>query len=105
MPPPTPDTKSFAAVAALRAAAERGDADALAELFAPDVVFHSPMTMRVAFEGREEVVALHRDIFAVLENLQTTEPLGRGDTWSFSFTATVRGVPLEAHNVLRFNPQ
>ncbi|GAB3921000.1 hypothetical protein GCM10029976_007420 [Kribbella albertanoniae] len=105
MPTPTPDDKSSAAVAALRAAAERGDADALAELFAPDVVFHSPMTMRLSFEGREEVVALHRDIFAVLEDLRTSEPLVRGDEWSFSFTATVRGVPLEAHNLLRFNSQ
>lgn len=94
-----------AAVTALRAAAERGDADALAELFAPDVVFHSPMTMQLAFEGREEVVALHRDIFAVLEDLKTTEPLVLGDAWSFSFTASVRGVELEAINLVHFNPQ
>ncbi|MFC9689320.1 nuclear transport factor 2 family protein [Kribbella sp. NPDC056951] len=104
MPPSTSDDKASAAVAALRAAAERGDADALTDLFAPDVVFHSPMTMRLSFEGRDEVVALHRDIFAVLEDLQTTEPLSRGAQWSFSFSATVRGVPLEAHNLLRFNP-
>lgn len=33
-----------AAITALRAAGERGDANAVAELLAPDVVFHSPMT-------------------------------------------------------------
>ena len=55
------------AIAALRAAGERGDANAVAELLAPDVVFHSPLTTRARFEGREEVAALHRDIFAVLE--------------------------------------
>lgn len=87
----------------LRAAAERGDADAVAELLAPDVVFHSPMTDRARFEGREEVAALHRDIFAVLEGLETTEPLALGDTRSFSFRARVRGVELEAHVLLHVN--
>jgi ketosteroid isomerase-like protein len=94
-----------AAVTALRAAAERGDADAVAELLSPDAVFHSPMTTRVAFEGREEVTALHRDIFAVLEDLRTTEPLAHGDLRSFTFHATVRGVQLEAVNLVRCDPQ
>lgn len=91
------------AITALRAAGERGDADAVAELLAPDVVFHSPMTSRIRFEGKDEVAALHRDIFAVLEDLNTTEPLARGDTRSFSFHARVRGVELEAINQVRFN--
>lgn len=86
-----------------RAAGERGDADALAVLLAPDVVFHSPMTDRVRFEGREEVAELHRDIFAILDGLQTTEPLALGNARSFSFTARVRGVELEAHVVLHVN--
>jgi hypothetical protein len=93
------------ATTALRAAAERGDADAVAELLAPDVVFHSPLTARVRFEGKEEVAALHRDIFAVLEDLKTTEPLALGDTRSFSFRARVRGVELQAIVVARFNEQ
>lgn len=92
-----------AAISALRAAAERGDADAVAELLAPDVVFHSPMTTRVAFEGREAVAELHRDIFAVLDDLRTTEPLALGDTRSFTFHATVRGVALEAVNLVSCN--
>ena len=95
--PASTATKEF------RAAGERGDADALAMLLAPDVVFHSPMTARVRFEGREEVAELHRDIFAILDGLQTTEPLARGKTQSFSFTARVRGVELEAHVVLHLN--
>jgi len=45
------------ATTALRAAAERGDADAVADLLAPDVVFHSPLTSRVRFEGKDEVAA------------------------------------------------
>ena len=104
--PAAPSTSAAStATTVLRAAAERGDADAVAELLAPDVVFHSPMTDRVPFEGREEVAALHRDIFAVLEGLETTEPLALGDTRSFSFRARVRGVELEAHVLLHVNEQ
>jgi hypothetical protein len=93
------------AITALRAASENGDADAVAELLAPEVVFHSPMTTRIRFEGKEEVAALHRDIFAVLEDLDTTEPLALGDMRSFSFRARVRGEELEAVTLLRFNEQ
>ena len=90
---------------ALRAAGESGDADAVAALLAPDVVFHSPITARIRFEGKEEVAALHRDIFAVLKDLDTTDPLALGDTRSFSFRARVRGVELEAMVLVRFNEQ
>jgi ketosteroid isomerase-like protein len=94
---------SAPAVKALRAAGERRDADAIAELLAPDVVFHSPLTTRVRFEGKEEVVALYRDIFAVLEDIDTTEPLALGDTEAFTFRARVRGAEFEAMNVVRVN--
>ena len=94
-----------AAITALRAAGERGDANAVAELLAPDVVFHSPMTDLVWFEGKDEVAALYRDVFAVLEDINTTEPLALGDTRAFSFHARVRGVELEAMNLVRCNEQ
>ena len=97
------DSPASTAIAGLRAAGERGDADAVAEHLAPDVVFHSPMTDRIRFEGKDEVVALHRDIFAVLEDIDTSEPLALGDTGAFSFRARVRGVELEAMNVMRCN--
>jgi len=96
---------SAPAIKALRAAGERGDADAVAELLAPDVVFHSPLTSRVRFEGRAEVVALHRDIFAVLEGIETTDPLTLGDTEAFSFRARIRGEELEVMNVVQVNEQ
>jgi hypothetical protein len=94
-----------AAIATLRTAAERGDADAVAELLAPDVVLHSPLTGRVRFQGREDVAALHRDIFAVLDDLRTTAPLVTGDERAFSFRARVRGVELEAMVLARFDDQ
>lgn len=88
-----------------RYASARGDADAVAELLAPDVVFHSPLTARIRFDGRAEVEALHRDIFAVLDDLHTSEAFALGDTGTFSFRARVRGMELEAMNVVRCNEQ
>ena len=96
---------SAPAIKALREAGERVDAEAVAELLAPDVVFHSPLTSRVRFEGRDEVVALHRDIFAVLEDIETTEPLTLGDTEAFSFRARIRGEEIEVMNVVQVNEQ
>jgi hypothetical protein len=81
----------------------RGDAEAVAELLAPDVVFHSPLTSRLRFEGKGEVAELHRDIFAVVENIETTEPLTLGDTQAFCFRARVRGAELEVMNLVCCN--
>jgi ketosteroid isomerase-like protein len=93
------------AIAVLCAAGEAGDADAIAEILAPDVVFHSPMTDRIRFEGKDQVAALHRDIFAVLDDIVTSEPLALGETGSFSFRARVRGEQLNAVNLVRCNEQ
>jgi len=51
--------------------------------------------VRIRFEGKEQVTALHWDIFAVLDDLDTTEPLVLGDTRSFS---------LRARSLSRSNP-
>jgi len=89
------------AIEGLRTAGELGDAEAVGRLLADEVVFHSPLTDRVTFVGRDEVVALHRDIFAVLADIRTSEPLAYGDRQAFSFRARVRGVELEAMNLVR----
>ena len=102
--PAAPSTSSVSAtIAAYRAAGERGDADAVSALLAPDVALHSPLTERVRFAGRDEVAAMHRDIFAVLEELETGEPLDRDDTRAFTFRARVRGVELNAVILAEFN--
>lgn len=98
-------TDLLAAIALLRVAAANGDGDAVAEILAPDVVFHSPLTARIRFEGRDEVTALHRDIFDVIEDLSTTEALTRGDTGAFMFSGQVRGLKLDAMNLVRVNEQ
>lgn len=99
--PPQPRTAATAAtlsgaIEVLRSATERGDADAVTELLAPKVSFHSPLTSRARFEGRDEVVALLRDVFAVLDNIQTDVPLAGDQTRAFRFSASVRNVELGA---------
>ena len=102
--PSAPDTsRTSATIDALRAAGEEGSADAVAELLAPDVVLHSPMSATKVFSGREAVTALHRDIFATLDDVVTSACLVRGDTGVFSFRARVRGVEIEAMNQVHVN--
>lgn len=51
------------------------------------------------------MAALHRDVFAVIDGLSTTEPLTRGDTGVFCFSGHVRGLKLDAMNLVRVNEQ
>lgn len=92
-------------IEALRAAGEAANADSVAELLAPDVVLHSPMSATKVFSGREAVTALHRDIFAILDDVVTSASFVRGDTGVFSFRAQVRGVDIEAMNQVRVNQE
>lgn len=94
-----------ATITAFRAAADRGDADAVGALLAPDVALHSPLTDRVRFDGSDEVARLHRDIFAVLQELRTSDPLPCGDRCAAPFTARVRGVELKMVILLRLDGQ
>jgi ketosteroid isomerase-like protein len=101
--PPPPVSRTIADWRDDRGAARRGhgDADAVAALLAADVVLHSPMSATKVFSGRDAVTALHRDIFAVLEEVSTSAPLTLGDAGVFAFRARVRGVEIEAMNQVR----
>jgi hypothetical protein len=101
----TDTSVTTATTEALRVAGDKGNAAAVAELLAPDVVFHSPMSATRVFTGREAVAALHRDIFAILDDVVTSPSFVRGDTGVFSFRARVRGVEIEAMNQVRVNEE
>ena len=103
--PATDTSLTAATIDALRAAGEEGNADGVAALLAPEVVLHSPMSATKVFSGREAVTALHRDIFAILDDVSTSAPLVRGDTGAFTFRARVRGVEIEAMNQVRVDKE
>ena len=90
-------------IEALRQATERGDAEAVGPLLAVDISFHSPLTSRARFEGRDEVVALLRDVFCVLTDVTTSPALAGGDDRAFRFEGRVRNEPLGAVMYARFN--
>ncbi|WP_243610435.1 nuclear transport factor 2 family protein [Rhodococcus sp. ARC_M5] len=92
-----------AGIEALRTADQAGDADAMGELLAPDVVCRSPFASTVRFEGRDEVVALHRDVFAILEDRDSGEPLVNESTGSFNFSGRVRGTPVDGMILATFD--
>ncbi|MGV8873327.1 MAG: nuclear transport factor 2 family protein [Rhodococcus sp. (in: high G+C Gram-positive bacteria)] len=92
-------------IAALRAADQIGDADAMGELLAPNVVCRSPFASSVRFEGRDEVVALHRDVFDILEDRDSGEPLVNESSGSFNFSGRVRGTPVDGMILATFDEQ
>jgi 2-amino-4-hydroxy-6-hydroxymethyldihydropteridine diphosphokinase len=62
-----------------RSAVEAHDLDALAQALAPNAKLRSPITTRVRFEGRERVVELMGEVFALLERMEIVRELRDGD--------------------------
>ena len=58
-----------------RTAIESGDTEGMIELFAPDVVFKSPVVYR-ANEGREALTVLLRAVMAVFEDFAYERQIG-----------------------------
>jgi SnoaL-like protein len=88
--------------ARFRAAVERGDIDALGELLAPEVVFHSPVTFH-PFVGRETVRSLLGEVALVFEDFRYTRELGGEGTHALIFAARVGDRELEGLDLLRFD--
>jgi hypothetical protein len=67
----------------MRAAMERRDARAVADAFAVDAEFHSPLTDKLTFKGREQIVTLAGIVLDVFENFRyTAELMGdEGGSW------------------------
>jgi hypothetical protein len=79
----------------LRAAMEARDLTAATEAFAPDAVFRSPLTNRLAFTGREQIRALVEVILEVFEGLHYTDELRAGDRAVLVAEARVAGSEIE----------
>ena len=92
-------------IAALRRADQLGDVIAMGKLLAPNVICRSPFAALVRFEGREEVVALYRDVFDILKERDSGEPLVGESSGSFHFSGRVRGTPVDGVVLVNFNEQ
>jgi hypothetical protein len=87
-----------------REAVERQQLGAAAELLAPDVVFHSPVTFH-PFLGRETVATLLGEVAQVFEHFRYTDELAMDGGHALIFRATVAGTEreIEGIDLLRFD--
>jgi SnoaL-like domain len=88
--------------AAFRAAVEAGDLGAAHELFAQDIVFHSPITFH-PFIGRETVTQLLGLVEQTFEDFRYTDELQVDGAHALIFRASVEGRELEGMDLLRFD--
>jgi hypothetical protein len=88
--------------AAFRAAVETGDLHAAEELFAQDIVFHSPITFH-PFIGRETVTRLLGLVEQTFEDFRYTDELEMDGGHALIFRASVEGRELEGIDLLRFD--
>jgi hypothetical protein len=77
-----------------RDAVESHDIDALAAVVADDVKLRSPITVRIPFEGRERVVELMTDIFALLESIRVVREVREGDLQVLEIESRLAGYDL-----------
>lgn len=89
-----------------RAVVERQDLAAAAELLAPDIVFHSPVTFH-PFVGRETVTALLGEVAQVFTDFRYTDELEMDGAHALIFRAGVVGTDreIEGIDLLRVDEQ
>jgi ketosteroid isomerase-like protein len=87
-----------------RAAVERRDLDAVGELLASEIVFHSPVTFH-PFLGRDTVQRLLAEVIQVFEDFRFTDELEMDGGHALIFRAGVAGSDreIEGIDLLRFD--
>jgi SnoaL-like domain len=94
----------MSAAARFRVAVEHGDIDAIGDLLAPDIVFHSPVTFH-PFVGRETVTRLLALVAQTFEDFSYTDELEADGAHALIFRASVVGKEIEGIDLLRFDQQ
>jgi hypothetical protein len=80
----------------LRRALEAGDVYTAIEALAEDVVFHSPITTRTTFRGRQEMAELLDAVHRALDDIRYTDDFGDETTRALFYDARVGGQELHA---------
>ena len=86
---------------ALRVAMEARNAEAIVDAFAPDAVFHSPLTEKLTFRGREQIAALIDVILEVFKDFRYTEELFAENKGFLISRAQVDGIDIEMVDHIR----
>ena len=88
--------------ARFRAAIESNDLDAASELFASQIIFHSPITFH-PFIGRDTVRRLLGEVAQVFEDFRYTDELAGSESHALIFRAAVGEREVEGVDLLRFD--
>jgi len=91
-------------VSALALAMEARDIAAVREAFAPDAIFHSPLTEGLAFKGREQIGLLTSVIFEVFEDFRYAGEVIDGDVGFLVARARIGGQEIEIVDHFRLGP-
>ncbi|MFE3450147.1 nuclear transport factor 2 family protein [Nonomuraea sp. NPDC059194] len=86
-----------------REAGENKDLDALMATLAPEVAFHSPLSARAGFHGRDELRVLFGVAFSAIGELRYHTDVGDDRTRMLAATTTIGGHPMEESALLRFD--
>jgi hypothetical protein len=86
---------------ALRVAMEERNKAAIVDAFGPDAVFHSPLTEKLAFRGREQIAALTDVILEVFKDFRYTEELLDENSGFLISRAQVGGIEIEMIDHMR----
>jgi hypothetical protein len=89
---------------ALRVAMEERNKAAIVDAFGPDAVFHSPLTEKLAFRGREQIAALTDVILEVFKEFRYTEELLDENGGFLISRAQVGGIDIEMIDHMRLGP-
>ncbi|HYM55713.1 MAG TPA: nuclear transport factor 2 family protein [Solirubrobacteraceae bacterium] len=94
----------MSSAASFRAAVESWDIDAVRELLAPDIVFHSPV-MFEPFVGREQVTQVLSMVAQTFEDFRYTDELESDSAHALIFTARVGDKELQGVDLIRLDEQ
>jgi hypothetical protein len=86
-----------------REAVEVADVEGFLATLSPDVVLHSPITMREQFRGHDELRVLMRAVFASIEDIRYFEDVGDATTRALFYRARVGRQALEEATLVRLD--
>lgn len=91
-------------VSALAVAMQARDIAAVREAFAPDAIFHSPLTEALVFRGREQIGLLTSVLLEVFEEFRYTGEVLSGDVGFLTARARIGGAEIEIIDHFRLGP-
>lgn len=91
-------------VSALAVAMQARDIASVREAFAPDAIFHSPLTEALAFKGRAQIGLLTSVLLEVFEDFRYTGEVLSGDVGFLTARARIGGEEIEIVDHFHLDP-